>query len=143
MLRKIFFIGLLLLFNANCICAKNLIYITPVKKFTTCHKYLFEGDEVKFKITKPYKNFKVGDILTGTVLMYEENGFYGKEAKVQIGNFVTEKGVPIKGNIYLSGSEHPTYTQFAEKIFWTGSFLIRGGEIQLIPDKDVVTFFTE
>jgi len=118
--------------------------VTPVKLISSATRQdIHEGDEFEFKIVEDSGQFKKGDILTGTIMMYDPNGFQGKSAKATIGNFRTSTGKSIKGEIYVSGNEHAMFQESSNLVFSSLFMYVRGGEIIVKPDKDTLTFFTE
>lgn len=125
-MKKILILFILFLF-ASCISAsaEDITFrVTPAKLITTAHKNsLSEGDVVYFKTLDSAGDLKKGDIITGTVLSYEENGFAGKYAKVVLGNF-QGKNMRINGKISVLGNEHYN-KNFSE--------YVRGGEVILKP----------
>ncbi|MDR1167680.1 MAG: hypothetical protein LBK53_02155 [Heliobacteriaceae bacterium] len=97
--------------------------------FSTAGKNIFEGDEIIFEIAQDTKEFRKGGAITGIILNYRPNGFYGQEAQLTVGNFRDENGRKINGKLYLDGNSHPN----AEEYFKNGTpaVIIRGGEIVL------------
>ncbi len=142
--RSVLILLLLLGLNGtNVFADEYLLTIRPVQMITSAQrKDLQEGDEYNFKVVENIKNFKAGDIITGQILKYEPNGFAGQEAKIVLGNFRTQNGERVKGNVYVSGSQHGTFQEYANKSSFGVGVLIRGGEIKLKPDEDI-TFFVE
>jgi len=144
MFLKILLIFIVFLTSINFVKAEeNLLTVTPVSKFSSSHKNVYEGDEVLFKVKNETEILKKDDIITGTILRYEPNGFYGQKANVIFGNFKTSNGKAIKGKIYLSGNEHATFQEFSNSSGMVLNGFIRGGEINLKPEIHILEFFTE
>lgn len=117
-----------------------LIKASPMSEFKTTGKNVNEGDKVEFKTDN--------GIITGVITHYEPNGFFGKNAEVTIGNFKTQDGKDLKGEIYLTGGEHKVLQECMESENTVSSLLggcgavIRGSEVVLTPNS-VIEFFAE
>lgn len=118
------------------------VEVTPAVKITTCDETLQEGDLVKFYVINDVAWLKKGDIVTGTVTNLETNGFMGKSAQILIENF-TVNGKKLQGNVYVSGNEHKKYQDYVDNVFSSHSWLIRGGEVNMIPNKNVYILYWE
>lgn len=113
---------------------KELVNITPVEKITTANDKVMEGDYVNFKIVNTDK------ILRGLVVKYEPNGMLGKEAILVIDQFYdTKSGEQYTGTIALNGSQH---NEVMEYLTWFDLWA-RGGEVTILPDKDVFGLWRE
>lgn len=113
---------------------KELINVTPVKKITTAHDTVTEGDYVDFKIVNTDK------IIRGLVVKYEPNGWLGKEASLVIDQFqALNSNEKFDGTISLNGNQHNDIMEFFTWIdLW-----VRGGEVTILPDKDIFGLWRE
>ena len=113
---------------------KELVNITPVEKITTANDKVMEGDYVNFKIVNTDK------ILRGLVVKYEPNGMLGKEAILVIDQFYdTQSGEKYTGTLALNGSQH---NEVMEYLTWFDLWA-HGGEVTILPDKDVFGLWRE
>lgn len=143
MRKKLLLIFILCLFLQGNAYSYDFINITPMNNFNTYKDNVFEGDNVDFKIIESISGFKKGDIITGVIMNYKPNGFGADEAAMIISNFRTKDGNPIKGTIYLNGSEHPVLKDYCDRYVASPIWLIRGGEIHTTTDKNVFTLIME
>jgi len=150
MFLRILFILIAFITSINFVKAEEyLLTVTPVSKFSTSNKNVYEGDEIFFKVEKDTKIIKKDAIISGIITSYEENGIYGKNAKIIISNFKTQDNRKISGSIYLTGGEHKVFQEFLEvdntfnALILLFGFCVRGSEINLEPDNDSLEFFTE
>ncbi|MBO7672170.1 hypothetical protein J6S88_02050 [bacterium] len=112
---------------------KTAVEITPVQKITTS-KRISEGDYLEFKVL----NNK--DIVRGVVSKYEPNGFAGKEAILVIDNFKSlNSDNKYCGTIALNGNQHNQIMDF----FTVFAQYVRGGEITILPEKNVFELWME
>lgn len=110
------------------------VEITPVQKITTSNDKFLEGDYVDFKITGTDK------IVRGLIVKYVENGFAGQEAQLTINQFrALNSDEKYSGTIFVKGCSH----EFAGAFFIDIAQYIRGGEVKIIPDKDIFTIWRE
>ena len=115
---------------------RTAVEITPVEKITTSNDKFLEGDYVDFKIVGSDK------LVRGLIVKYEENGFGGKEAVLVIDQFrAVNSDDKYSGTLSLRGNEHTGAGAVLdlEEI----AFYIRGGEIKILPDKDIFTIWRE
>lgn len=138
---------LIILLLANNVFAKEIsVKIKPEKKITTSNLDLKEGDSVNFIVsedvfvnTKLY--LKKGQNITAMITDIEDNDFFITPAKILIENFKAvnnlNKPIKFKGIIYKKGTEHPKINE----IFVFD--VIRGGEVQIKPEKDEFTIYLE
>ena len=114
---------------------KTMVEITPTKKISTSDKNLTEGNYVDFKIVGTDKQIR------GLITKYDENGFAGKEATLTIDHFrAINSDEKYEGTITLKGTEHNAAGTFIEYLADLAIY-IRGGEITIIPDKDIFTLW--
>lgn len=148
-MKKIFFLFICSAFISHSICAKEIaVNVTPAVKLTTANMKLMPGDKAEFLVTEdvkinPVTYLKKGDKVTGIVTSREENGFLGQDASICIENlYITNssgKRVKLKGIVYKKGRSHDVINGFLEPFI----VIIRGGEVQLEPNKDIFTVYTE
>lgn len=115
---------------------RTAVEITPVKKITTSNDKFLEGDYVDFKVIGSDK------LLRGLIVKYVENGFGGKEAVLVIDQFrAVTSNEQYSGTISVSGNQH----NGAAAVLGLGEIgeYIRGGEVKIIPDKDIFTIWRE
>lgn len=138
MIKRLLLICLLLT-GISSIAEEVPVTITPVKKITTADKNLHEGDYVEFK------NVKTGDIITGIIKELTPNGFAGEQASILINNFQDKAtGKKFNGQIYIKGGEHLKYQELANNGILPATYIIRGGEVILTPEKSqLVVFFND
>ncbi len=115
---------------------KTAVEITPVKKITTSNDKFLEGDYVDFKIIGSDK------LVRGLIVKYEENGFGGKEAVLVIDQFrALNSNDKYSGTLSITGNQHNGAGAVLD--FEEIAFYIRGGEVKIIPDKDIFTIWRE
>jgi len=127
----------LILLCGTAFAGEVLIKASPVSEFKTTGKNVHEGDEVSFKTDS--------GIITGEITHYEPNGFFGKNAEITIGNFRTQDGKNLKGEMYLTGGQHKVLQEYMDSpvdVLQGYGGVIRGSEVILEPG-DVIEFFTE
>ncbi|MCM1009728.1 MAG: hypothetical protein NC390_02460 [Fusobacterium sp.] len=115
---------------------KTAVEITPVEKITTSNDKFLEGDYVDFKVVGSDK------LVRGLIVKYEENGFGGKEAVLVIDQFrAVNSNDKYSGTLSISGNQH----NGAAAVLGLGEIgeYIRGGEVKIIPDKDIFTIWRE
>lgn len=115
---------------------RTAVEITPVEKITTSNDQFLEGDYVDFKVIGSDK------LVRGLIVKYEENGFGGKAAVLVIDQFrAVNSDDKYSGTLSLRGNEHNGAGAVLdlEEI----AFYIRGGEVKIIPDKDIFTIWRE
>lgn len=149
MFRKIFFIFAVIVFSTQIAYSKDvLVQIRPVEKITTSNPNLKEGDSLNFVVDKDvYLNSKLylkrGEQVVGIITSLEENGFTCKEASIYVENFRVKntdgKEIKLNGIIYQKGRDHALFTQFLPLV----PELIRGGEVQVDPEKDTFMLYLE
>lgn len=114
---------------------RTAVEITPVEKITTSNDQFLEGDYVDFKVVGSDK------LVRGLIVKYEENGFGGKEAVLVIDQLrAVNSDDKYSGTLSLHGNEHNI-----AGAFWGVDYApyIRGGEVTIIPDKDIFTIWRE
>lgn len=120
------------------------VKIKPVKKITTSNTKLMEGDLLDFEIIQDVFvgskiHLKEGQRVQGCITSIENNDFESQPAKIYIENFVINdnKLIKLNGIIYRSGNEHASLSELF------GPLGLRGGEVQIKPEKDVFTIYIE
>jgi len=109
------------------------VEITPKEKITTS-KQISEGDYLEFKVLNST------DVIRGTITKYEPNGFGGKEAILIIDDFRTlNSDNNYYGTIVLNGNQH---NQVMEFFSFLAEF-VRGGEVTVLPEKNVFNLWME
>jgi hypothetical protein len=131
----------------NIVLSKEIpVKIKPVCKITTCNLNLKEGDTLDFVVaddvfinSKLY--IKKGQAVSGVATSLKDNNYLIIPAKIYIENFrttnVENHRVKLKGIIYKSGNDHHVFGE----IFVFD--LLRGGEVQITPEKDEFTIYVE
>lgn len=147
MIRKITLLLIIFLNLSNFGYAKELaVKIKPVVKITTSNVNLKEGDNVEFcTVEDVYLNSKTkiskGQKVVGIITSIDDNNYFVEPAKLYIENFKTfdseNRLVDLNGVIYKIGSDHHILTDFF--LF----DLLRGGEVQIKPNKDEFIIYTE
>lgn len=148
MLKKIFIIFFFLFCFVPAGISKEIaVKIKPVLKITTSNLKLQNGDNVEFVAAEDVSAqnnlvFKKGQKIYGTITSREENGFLNETANLYIENLYTrqnEKRVKLKGIVYKQGRSHDMINGFLPIL----DVIIRGGEVQIKPEKDVFTIYFE
>ncbi len=135
------FAKIILIFSLFCFvlpikAEERMITITPIKKISTANKNLQEGDIVTFQDVNSQKT------LEGIIKKITPNGFMGKKATLIITNIHYLDFLDnYFGQIYINGNEHETYGNLANMGIVPAIELIRGGEVNLIPQKTELTVF--
>lgn len=138
MLKKLILVSILLTGLVS-MAEEVPVVITPVVKITTADKNLLEGDAVDFK------DVKTGEIITGLVKELTPNGFAGQQASILINNFKYKNSdKKLNGEIYIKGNEHLKYQEVTNYGILPATYIIRGGEVILKPEKtQLVVFFSD
>lgn len=147
-MKKLFLLVILLFIGKTSIAKEIPVNIKPVNKITTSNVNLQEGDNANFMIkddifinSKLY--LKKSAPVSGIITSLEENDYQYKPATLYIDNFVVKdvnnKTVKLKGIIYKKGNDHWMITQFIP----IPLMILRGGEVQIKPKKDVFTLILE
>lgn len=148
MLKKVFIIFVFLIYFVPAGISKEVsVKIVPVSKITTSNLKLQNGDDVEFTTAEDVNInnnlvFKKGQKIYGTIISREENGFLNEPANIYIENLYTNqngKRTKLKGIVYKQGRSHDMINGFLP-VF---DILIRGGEVQIKPNKDVFTIYFE
>lgn len=146
--NKLLLIIILFLIGQISFAKEIPVNIKPLYKITTSNVNLQEGDKVDFVTTDDILAgsqlyIKKGTLVSGVITSIEENGFLYQPATLYADNFVTEnadgKIVKLKGIIYKKGNDHWMLTQFIPAPLP----VLRGGEVQIKPQKDVFTLILE
>lgn len=143
-IKKVFAV-FILLFVCQSVQSREIpVAIKPVCKITTSNLNLQEGDSVNFTvindIVKDSKIYiKKGEQVTGTIISIEDNDYLYKPATLYADYFTTKNAdgsiVKLSGIIYKKGNDHWMITQFIP----VPLTLLRGGEVQIKPKKDIFT----
>lgn len=148
MFKKIFLIIAFLFYFVPVSISKEIaVKVKPVSKITTSDLKLQNGDSVEFLTVEEVNTdenlvFKKGQKVYGTITSLEENGFMNETANLYIENFYTNedgKRIKLRGIVYKQGRSHDMINGFLPII----DILIRGGEVQIKPEKDVFTIYFE
>lgn len=144
MIKKILLAVLSFLFLTSCVFAKDIpVKLVPVVKVSTSNLLLQEGDEVEFFIAEdvPLKRRKLlrNQVVTGVITIIRDNNYYSEPAEVCIENLrlKSDSRVSLSGVIYKKGNEHAKFGDFFKIP------IVRGGEVQIKPEKDVFTVYIE
>ena len=146
-MRKYLILIALCLLISQSVLAKDVeVKITPLQKISTSNVCLKSGDNADFIVFDDVyigsnKVINKGEKVSATITALDDNGFNSQEASVYIENFfvntVDKKRVKLDGVILKKGKDHSIYTQFIPVLF----VYIRGGEVQIKPEKDVFTLY--
>lgn len=149
MSKKSFLILICLIFFGQIAFSKEIpVKIKPISKLTTSNLKVKEGDCVEFLVADDVElNSKIylkkDEKVFGTITSREENNFLGQTASIYMENFYTKdfggKKVKLKGVIYEKGTCHDMITGFIQEFL----ILVRGGEVQINPKKDLFTLYAE
>ncbi len=132
MIKRIFFTFLFLALNILPTFAKTEILVTPIEKITTANNSVNEGDYIDFKVLGSDKK------LRGLIVKYQENGFGGIEAILVVDQFrAINSDDKYEGTIAINGNQHNQIMEF----FASWAIYIRGGEVTILPDKDIFTLW--
>lgn len=136
MFKRLILISILLT-GLSSLAEEVPVTITPLKKISTADKNLHEGDYIDFK------DIKSGEVITGLIRELTPNGFAGEQASILINNFhYKNSGKKLNGEIYIKGGEHTKYQELANNGLAPATYIIRGGEVILKPEKSrLVVFF--
>ena len=117
------------------------IKIKPSKYITTSNVSLKEADYVDFTVVEdvitPNYRFVKGDTVTGLITNLKDNEFWVQPASLYIEGFKTQDGKSLKGVVYKKGNDH---NLVFDVIFIAP---VRGGEVQMNPDKDTFILSVE
>lgn len=131
-MKKIVLLLALLSLSLPAFAEKTEVLITPIEKITTAGKGISEGDYVDFKVVGTDKK------LRGLVVKYQENGFGGKEAILVVDRFrALNSDDKYEGTISINGNQHNGVMEF----FSGWALYVRGGEVKILPDKDVFSLW--
>jgi hypothetical protein len=149
MFKKTATIFFILFFINNLTFANEIpIKVKATSKISTSNNSLQEGDKIKLISAKDvYLNSKLyikkGAPVTGIITSLENNDFTCQEASIYAENFKTKnvngETVKLNGIVYKKGRNHSYITQYMTDWFQ----FIRGGEAQILPEKDSFTLYLE
>lgn len=129
--------------------AKDIpVKIKPLVKISTSNNKLHEGDNINFVIaqdicinSKLY--LKAGSPVIGVITSLVDNDFTCQEASIYAEHFKTKdvngKTINLNGIVYKKGRNHWMLTQFLVGVY----IFIRGGEAQIVPNKDFFNLYLE
>ncbi len=136
MKKSLLVLALLTLTFLPAMAERTPVEITPVQKITTSNDKFLEGDYVDFKVIGSDK------LVRGLIVKYIENGFGGKEAVLVIDQFrAVNSEDKYSGTLSISGNQHNGAGAVLD--LEDLAFYIRGGEVKIIPDKDIFTIWRE
>lgn len=146
MYKKLFLIGIMLLFGQKLFAQTIPVEIQSKEKITTANQNLQEGDIIDFAVkedvflnSEPY--IKKGEIVSGTITSLERKDFLYKPASIYIENFVTKntegQRIKLDGIIYKKGSDYWMITQFIP----VPLFALKGSNAKISPDKDIFILY--
>lgn len=148
-MNKCIYLLISLIFMSQSVLAKEVaVKVSPAVKLTTSNMKIMQGDKTEFFVTEDVKispavYLKKGDKVSGVVTSREENGFLGQVATIYIENLYAVnsdgKRIKLKGVVYKRGTCHDVINGFLEPFV----VIIRGGEVQMEPNKDIFTVYTE
>lgn len=148
-MKKFFCLFICLFFVLQAGWTKEVaVKISPTVKLTTSDAILMPGDKADFFVIEDVNlnsmtYLKKGDKVSGVVINREENGFLGQVAAMDIENLYAinsdGKRIKLNGIVYKKGTCHDVVNGFLEPFI----VLIRGGEVQMEPNKDIFTVYTE
>lgn len=151
--KTLLYFGLFILFNSNSLAssayAKDIpVQLKTISKISTSNVNLQEGDNINLIVaddvyldSKLY--IKKGTNAVGIVTSLTSNDFTCQEAQIYAEQFKVKntngKIVKINGVVYKKGRNHSLVTQYLPY----GYSFIRGGEAQILPQKDVFTLYLD
>ena len=145
-IRLIILLAIFFMFNHPCFAQNVEVKILPAVKVTTSNRSLMEGDVARFTVSNDvYKGSKLlikkGEKVEGVITKITPNDFYSIPATVYIENFKTKtvdgKQLKLTGFIDKSGNPHEMIMELITLV----ANVVRGGEVQIKPEKDVYTLF--
>lgn len=149
MLKKLTQVVLIFFMLAGATSAREIpIKISAGHKISTSTGKMQEGDTLTLQTTQDFYQggtlyIKKGSPVSGLITSLVDNDFTCQEASIFAENFkvknVNGKDVKLKGIVYKKGRNHWMYTQFLPGIY----VFIRGGEAQILPQKDIFTLYLE
>lgn len=122
------------------------VRVTAKTKITTSKSTLKEGSMVTFVVVRDVLEkesviIKKNTSVTGKVLSIKPNRSIGIPAKIVIGEFETSdifgETVPLVGEVTKEGNPHNTLISYLDFL----AVLVRGGEVQIIPEDDYFILF--
>jgi len=150
MYKKLLLIFLLTVFTHSIAFSQEIpVKVETLVKISTSDVKMQEGDDIIFVVADDvFLNGKLyikkGTNASGIITSLVNNGFTCQEASIYAENFKvkTVKGVTVKlsGIVYKKGRNHWMLTQFIPTEMTVGNF-IRGGEVEIMPQKDVFTLY--
>lgn len=166
MIKKMFFIILLVLSNIQAVSAEKIpVKITPVQIISTHHDEIELGDKINFVVVKDvYVNEKLyipkdADIV-GIVDFIHPNGWCGDSAEIVFKDFYIKdkkdkENIIVHSNLIVNGNSemaNETRNVLASRtssflVYLTNfshfAFVFRGSEIFVEPDTKIYNIFIE
>lgn len=146
----------IMLFQPQVISKEITVKIKPASKITTSDLLLKNGDDVEFIVSEDvFLNSKVylkkDEKVDGIITELVNNNYILQPAELYIENFKTKNvnnvAVKLNGVIYKKGNEHQVFGEILGIIpLGIGDILlsfVRGGEVQIKPEKDEFTIYLE
>lgn len=136
--------------------AKDIpVQLEATSKISTANVNMQEGDNLNLIVANDvYVDSEIyirqGTSAVGVITSLVNNGFTCQEASIYAESFraktVDGKTVKLKGIVHKEGRNHSLITQYMPlipKYLPIGYFLIRGGEAEILPQKDIFTLYLE
>lgn len=149
MLKKIVLLSVLLLTVNSLVWAKDIpVQLEAAFKISTANTNMQEGDNLNLVVVDDvYLDSKLyiskGTAVAGLITSLINNGFTCQEASIYAENFrvktVDGKTIKLKGVVHKEGRNHSLVTQYLP----IGYHFIRGGEAEILPQKDIFTLYFE
>lgn len=156
MLKKILLLFFLLFTINNLAYPKDIpVQLEAASKISTSNVKMQEGDNLNLVVAEDvYLGSKIyikkGTNAIGVITSLVNNGFTCQEASIYAESFrvktIDGKTVKLKGIVHKEGRNHSLMTQYMPlipKYLPIGYFLIRGGEAEILPQKDIFTLYLE
>ena len=149
MFKKISLLLVLLFALNSLVWAKDIpIQLEAASKISTANINMQEGDNLNLIVaddvyleSKLY--IKKGTSVVGVITSLVNNGFTCQEASIYAESFrvktVDGNTIKLKGIVHKEGRNHSLVTQYLP----IGYHFIRGGEAEILPQKDIFTLYLE
>lgn len=149
MLKKTLLLSVLFFMVNSLVWAKDIpVQLEATSKISTANVNMQEGDNLNLVVVDDvYLDSKLyiakGTAVVGVITSLVNNNFTCQEASIYAESFrvktVDGKIVKLKGIVHKEGRNHSLVTQYLP----IGYHLIRGGEAEILPQKDVFTLYLE
>lgn len=147
MIKRIVFVFIIFFFSFERALAQDIpVQVKSLSKISTSNINLQEGDTINFVVAdniyvKSKLYFKANESVQGIITSLNNNTFACQEASIYAENFsvknVNGENISLKGIIYKKGRNHALFAQFVPVLY----IFIRGGEAQILPQKDTFTLY--